>query len=90
MDILSRTSREHPKNILVTVNGKSRNGNHKNDSIDNSEEENAEWYGIKSPYSPRQVKELTSFVSDSVELIRNIKFRKIRNTFWENLNQKIK
>ena len=48
-----------------------------NNSIDNSKEENTERYGLKSPYSPRQVKELIPFENDLVELIRNIKFRKI-------------
>ena len=52
-----------------------------NDSRDNIKEENTERYGLKSPYSPRQVKELIPFENDFVELIRNIKFRKIRNTF---------
>ena len=54
-----------------------------NNSIDNNKEENTEWYGLKSPYSPRQVKELIPFENDLVELIRNIKFRK-RTLFREN------
>ena len=61
-----------------------------NDSRDNIKEENTEWYGLKSPYSPRQVKELIPFENDLVELIRNIKFRKIRNNFQEKLKQDIK
>ena len=32
-----------------------------NDSKDNNKEENTEWYGLKSAYSPRQVKELVPF-----------------------------
>ena len=47
-----------------------------NDSIDNNEKENIEWYGLKSPYSPRKVKELILFENGLVQLIRNIKFRK--------------
>ena len=54
-----------------------------NSSTDNNKEEDTEWYGLKLPYSPRQVKELIPFGNDLVELIRNIKFRKIRNTFQE-------
>ena len=61
-----------------------------NDSTDNNIEDNTEWYGLKSPYSPRQVKELIPFENDLVELIRNIKFRKIRNTFQEKLKEDIK
>ena len=48
------------------------------------------WYGLKSPYSPRQVKELIPFKNDLVELIRDIKFRKIRNTFQEKPEEDIK
>ena len=69
---------EHPdtfrKIILITINGKSRNGNHKNemesntfnnnDRKDNNIEENTEWYGLKPPYSPRQVKELIPFENE--------------------------
>ena len=62
----------------------------KNDSKDNKIEDNTEWYGLKSPYSPRQVKELIPFENDLVELIRNIKFRKIRNTFQEKLKEDMK
>ena len=36
------------------------------------------------------MKELIPFENDLVELIRNIKFRKIRNTFQEKLKEDIK
>ena len=61
-----------------------------NDSRDSIKEENTEWYVLKSPYSSRQMKELIPFENDLVELIRNIKFRKIRNTFQEKLKEDIK
>ena len=61
-----------------------------NDSGDSIKEENTELYGLKSPYSPRQVKELIPFENDLVELIRKIEFRKIRNTFQEKLKEDIK
>ena len=64
--------------------------NTKNDSIDNNEEGITEWYGLKSPYIPRQVKELIPFENDIVKLNRNIKLRKIRNTFQEQLKSDIK
>ena len=57
------------------------------DIIDSSEEENTEWYELKSHYSPGQKKEIIPFENDVVELIRNIKFRKIRNTFNEKPNK---
>ena len=53
-------------------------------------EENTEWYGLTSPYCPRQVKGLISFENDLVELIRNTKFKKIRNNFQEKLKDNIK
>ena len=40
--------------------------------------------------TPRQVKELIPFENDLVELITNIKFRKIKNTFHEKLKEDIK
>ena len=60
------------------------------DSKYNNIEENTKWYGLKSPYSPRQVKKLIPFENDLVELIRNIKFRQITNTFQEKLKEDIK
>ena len=58
--------------------------------FNSNKEENTKWYGLKSLYSPRHVKELIPFENDSVELIRNTKFRKIRKTFQENLKEDIK
>ena len=60
-----------------------------NNNVDNNKEENTEWYGLKSPYSPRQVKEFIPFENDLVELIRKIKFRK-RNTFQGKLKEGVK
>ena len=60
------------------------------DSIDNKKEENTKWYGLISPCSLRQMKELIPFQNNSVELIRNINFRKIRNTFQKKLKEDIK
>ena len=68
--------------VITRMRLKGIHFNNKN-SRDNNKEENIEWYGLKSPYSPRQVKELIPFENDLVELIRNIKFRKIRSTFQE-------
>ena len=61
-----------------------------NDSTDSNIEDNTEWHGLKSPCSPREVKELIPFENDLVELIKNIKFKKIRNTFQEKLKEDIK
>ena len=51
------------------------------DTSNSKDEQNTEWYGLKSPYTPRQVKELIPFENDLIDLIRNIKFRKVRNNF---------
>ena len=59
-----------------------------NGSIDNKKKEDTKWYGPKSPYSPRQVKELIPFESDLVELVKNIKL--VKNTFQEKLKEDIK
>ena len=64
--------------------------NNNNNSIDNNKEENTEWYGLKPLYSPTWVKEHITFKNDLVELIRNIKFRNIRNSFLEKLKEDIK
>ena len=42
-----------------------------------------EWYGLKSLSSPRPVKELTPFENKLISLVKNIKFRKIRNHFQD-------
>ena len=40
-----------------------------------------EWYGLKSLSSPTPKKELTPFEKELISLVKNIKFRKIRNHF---------
>ena len=61
-----------------------------NNETNKNEEQTTEWYGLKSPYTPRQVKELIPFENDLVELIRNIKFRKVQNNFQKKLKDDIK
>ena len=72
--------------VIVRMRWKAIHFNN-NDSTDNNIEDKR--HELKSPYSPRQVKELIPFENDFVELIRNIKFRKIRNTLQENLKEDI-
>ena len=67
--------------VITRMRWKAIHFNNNNNSINNNKENNTKWYGLKSPYSPRQVKELIPFENDLVELIRKIKFRKIRNAF---------
>ena len=49
-----------------------------------------EWYGLKSFSSPRPVKELTPFENELISLVKNIKFRKVRNHFQDRLQQDLK
>ena len=44
----------------------------------------------KITLQPQTIKELIPFENDLVELIRNIKFRMIRNNFQERLKENIK
>ena len=49
-----------------------------------------EWYGLKSLSSPRPVKELTPFENELISLVKNIKFRKVRNHFQDRLQQDLR
>ena len=49
-----------------------------------------EWYGLKSLSSPRPVKELIPFENELISLVKNIKFRKVRNHFQDQLQQDLK
>ena len=59
----------------------------------NNDEDNdskMEWYGLKSLSSPRPVKELIPFENELISLVKNIKFRKVRNHFKDQLQQDLK
>ena len=58
----------------------------------NNENNNSktEWYGLKSLSSPRPVKELTPFENELISLVKNIKFRKVRNHFQDRLQQDLR
>ena len=55
--------------------------------FNNNKGDNTKWYVLKSTNSRRHLKELITFENDLMELFRNIKIRKIRKTFQENLKQ---
>ena len=48
------------------------------------------WYGLKSISSPRPVKELTPFENVLISLVKNMKFRKVRNHFQDRLQQDLR
>ena len=49
-----------------------------------------EWYGLKFLSSPRPVKEVCPFESRLISLVKNIKFRKVRNNFEDRLQQDLR
>ena len=61
-------------------------------ALEFSEDNNGktEWCGLKSFISPRPVKELTPFENKLILLVKNIKFRKVRNHFQDQLQQDLK
>ena len=49
-----------------------------------------EWCGLRSTRCPGKVNELVPFEKDLIALVKNIKFRKVKNHFQEKLQQDIK
>ena len=47
-------------------------------------------YGLNSNKCPRQLKELIPFEDDLVDLVKNIKFRKVRNDFQMKLHEDLR
>ena len=47
-------------------------------------------YGLKSNKCPPQLKELIPFEDDLIDLVKNIKFRKVRNNFQMKLHEDLK
>ena len=61
-----------------------------NKNNNNDNENIPETYGLKTQQCPPQVKELTAFENELLELIKIIKFRKRQSNFQEKLNEDIK
>ena len=49
-----------------------------------------EWYGLRSTRCPGKVNELVPFEKDLIALVKNVKFRKVKNQFQKKLQQDIK
>ena len=47
-------------------------------------------YGLKSNKCPPQLEELIPFVDDLVDLVKDIKFRKVRNDFQMKLREDLR
>ena len=57
---------------------------------DESNKHLPETYRLKSDNCPAQVKELVPFENDLIQLVKNIKFRKIKNDFQKKLSKDIR
>ena len=51
------------------------------------DQERTETFGIKIRKCPPQVQEMISFENDLFDMIKNVKFKFVRNTFQSQLNQ---
>ena len=60
------------------------------DSREHNENEEQKQYGLKSPYCPPVIKELSAFEKDLCDLMINVKFRRIKCSFQNKLNNDIK
>ena len=49
-----------------------------------------EWYGLKSTMCPGKVNELVPFEKNLIALVKNVKFRKVKNHFQKKLQHDIK
>ena len=47
-------------------------------------------YGLKSAACPKQIKELVPFEQDLMQLIKEVKFRRVKNEFQKKLSNDIK
>ena len=47
-------------------------------------------YGLKSGRSPPQVKDLIQFEDDLVRIVKELKFRKVKNNFQTKLHENMK
>ena len=48
-----------------------------------------ETYGFKSTYTPKVNKHLLAFENDLMELVRNVKFRRVHNKFQSELRKDV-
>ena len=57
---------------------------------EDEEQEIPERYGLISECCPTQLKELMTFENELIQLVKEIKFRKIKNDFQKRLSDDIK
>ena len=82
----------------VKLNNKNKNNNHINNNMkdntknngDGTQKEHSSRYGIKSNKCPPQVKDLIAFEEDMIDLVHQIRFRKVKSNFQRKLNKDLK
>ena len=61
-----------------------------NKFLKNNENTSSNTFKINTVKYPQQVKEMVSFENPLLDLVKNIKFRKIQSNFQTNLNEDVK
>ena len=82
----------------MKLNNKNKNNNHINNNMkdntknngDGTQKEHSSRYGIKSNKCPPQVKDLIAFEEDMIDLVHQIRFRKVNSNFQRKLNKDLK
>ena len=82
----------------MKLNNKNKNNNNINNNMknngrnsdDSTQKENPSKYGIKSNKCPPQVKDLIAFEEDMIDLIHQVRFRKVKSNTQRKLNSNLK
>ena len=82
----------------MKLNNKNKNKNNINNNVkdisknngDDTQKENSSRYGIKSNICPPQVKELIAFEEGMIDLVHQIRFRKVKRNFQRKLSKSLK
>ena len=82
----------------MKLNNKNKNKNNINNNVkdisknngDDTQKENSSRYGIKSNICPPQVKELIAFEEGMIDLVHQIRFRKVKRNFQRKLSKFLK
>ena len=78
----------------MKLNNKNKNKSNINNNMkdisknngDDTQKENSSRYGIKSNISPLQVKDLIAFEEGMIDLVHQIRFRKVKRNFQRKLS----
>ena len=81
-----KLNNKNKNNSNINNNMKDNNKNNGN-SI---QKENYSRYGIESNKSPPQVKDLIAFEEDMIDLVHQIRIRKVKSNFQRKLNKDLK